>query len=168
MATVRPYVSKRKRKNEVKQDVSDPMNPSVVAAATKQDFPSADSNFERPFPHHQASTFPKRICKANRTLPNACRKIFSSHDNAVNCVRWNTDAHDSVLLSASMDSKVLLFRYSDGAPALLESLDIHNRAVKDARWSNDNRFILSGGYDKHARISDAHTGNYDMRINRIL
>lgn len=158
MAEVRPYVSKRRKKDET-------LKPGVIPVTEESPLQGLTSKNAKGDLCHQDEVAPKVIAGKGRcnNLPKVRSAIFKSHSNAVNCVRWNHDVSSSTLLSASMDSKILLFRWNGRATQLQRSISSHIGAVKDARWSNDNKSILSGGYDKHARITDAESGECSFR-----
>lgn len=158
MTELRPYVSKRRKNNEPSKTASD--SPSVMAISSLEaadNEPGKDSIICKDASHSPGNS-DVRARSSRYSIPKSCVKTFRNHKNAVNRIRWSSGTQSDILLSASMDNKMLLFRWNKSSSSMLRSLDVHSGAVKDARWSDDNKCILSGGYDRHARITDTETG----------
>ena len=157
MTEFRPYVSKRRKKDEPSKTASD----STVMASSSLEGTHNEASMDSSI-FKEASCNPGNsdvITRSSRySVPKSCVKTFTNHKNAVNRIRWSSDTQSDLLLSASMDSTMMLFKWNKSDSSMLKSLDVHSGAVKDARWSNDSKCILSGGYDRHARITDAETG----------
>ena len=159
MAGIRPYVSKRLKKSEPSKKTVDSLSAEEHLAPERlQISPNMESIIHKETLEFPENSDSKSFRASKYSLPKSCIKKFASHRNAVNRIRWGSDLKSDILLSASMDSKILLFKWDKNKPLLLRSLDVHSGAVKDARWSTDCNCILSGGYDKHAKVTDANTG----------
>ncbi|CAG8478976.1 250_t:CDS:2 [Cetraspora pellucida] len=90
------------------------------------------------------------------TIPR--RKIISfpkEHTKGVNSLSW-CGSFGQVLASASMDCTVRIWDVFRTKKCV--RIIKHDGAVKDIRWNINFNNILSGGYDKTAKISDIETG----------
>ena len=153
MAELRPYVSKRQKKNETSKSATSTLHP--VTGSSAKDEQNICSSRDAPGNQENKDT----ICRtSNYSIPKSCVETLSSHKNAVNRIRWSCGLELNMLLSASMDGRVSLFRWNKNSSSMARSIDVHCGAVKDARWSIDNECLLSGGYDRHARITTVETG----------
>jgi WD40 repeat protein len=77
---------------------------------------------------------------------------YREHRGAVNCVALSPD--DSVIASASNDTKVILWRAEDGEPPRV--LHGHKAPVRAVAWHRDGSLLASLGED--VRIWDPETG----------
>ncbi|KAI0207981.1 WD repeat-containing protein 25 [Lamellibrachia satsuma] len=57
-----------------------------------------------------------------------------------------------------MDRSVKIWDVLSTTPTCVQTLRFHEKAVKDATWSVQGREVLSGGYDRTARICDVEKG----------
>jgi len=157
MAELRPYVSKRQKKNETSKSTTSTLH--SVTSSSAQAEQTVCSNKDGPRNQDNKDA----ICRtSNYSIPKHCVETLSSHKNAVNRIRWSCGLESDMLLSASMDGRISLFQWNKNSSSMARSIDVHSGAVKDARWSNDNECILSGGYDRHARITDVETGQEQL------
>ncbi len=167
MKSIRPYVPKRQRQSlkSTKDSVASCCNETTKrnkedecqqTAGSEGTLTASDKNLTSPECPDNSS--PPSPCTKNY-VPKVCINTAKIHRNAVNCVRWSKDSSNSLLLSVSMDSSIGIWSFSKENGTLVREINVHGGAVKDARWSRDGLNILSGGYDKTARITDAETGN---------
>eukprot|EP00112_Aurelia_sp_Birch-Aquarium-sp1_P004181 Seg1474.2 transcript_id=Seg1474.2/GoldUCD/mRNA.D3Y31 product="WD repeat-containing protein 25" protein_id=Seg1474.2/GoldUCD/D3Y31 len=165
MAGVRPYISKRQRKQEAKATHGE----DAISDA-KECLPSKMPRVTSEIGSDEVKITPKDCFKdaapQKRFLPKVCICASKGHKNAVNCIRWNNSL-SPLLLSASMDSTIGIWKWSRESTTIVKRLEVHNGAVKDAKWNNDGTCVLSGGYDKNARITDVETGGFFIDFNHV-
>ena len=157
MAELRPYVSKRRKISEPVKDATNYTSNETGLSKESTAAASNDKATVKTVTQDQIKDV-KRARKSNYFLPKQCIKKFSLHKNAVNHVRWSNDVQSSLLLSASLDGTMLLFKWNKASSEMVQKLTVHSGAVKDARWNSDGKKLVSGGYDKHAKITDTETG----------
>ena len=107
--------------------------------------------------HHKVA--PHLHQKHVNRAPRRKLKDISSHSGIVNKIEWCRPEFSHLLLSAAMDRSVKVWDVLSSTPACVQTLRFHEKAVKDATWSAQGREILSGGYDRTARICDVEKGN---------
>ena len=167
MSGIRPYISKRQRNvGETK--------PSSITGAKKPCLEETSENKDETVvttvqgihidKNTSSTSLPTKSRKSQICLPKRCVQKLKCHENAVNHVRWNNSLLNSFLATASMDGSVLILNYNRNGCAILKSLNSHVGAVKDVQWKSDDQAILSGGYDKHAKITDIETGMGFLQI----
>nr|XP_054758333.1 WD repeat-containing protein 25-like [Lytechinus pictus] len=107
---------------------------------------------------------PDPVIESNIEQPTSCSKPpkrlfcnFVLHEGPVTHVEWNIPQFSHLLLSSSMDKTVRIWNYSTQRRCV-QTLNCHEGAVKDAQWNADGQLILSCGFDKTARLSDARSG----------
>ena len=166
MAAARPYISKRQRKAEAKA-----AHEEDVISDAKECLPSKMPRVISEIASDEVKIPPKDCftdaAPQKRFLPKACICASKCHKNAVNCIRWSNSL-SPLLLSASMDSTVGIWKWSRESTSVVKKLDVHSGAVKDATWNNDGTCVLSGGYDKNARITDIETGGFFIEFNHLV
>ena len=86
---------------------------------------------------------------------------FDAHQGCINRISWNPCFQDFIL-SASMDGVVKVWNV-ETRPLCVQKVNGHKHAVKDAKWSMDGVKVLSGGYDRFARITDINAGKISDR-----
>ena len=91
-------------------------------------------------------------------VPRSKLRDISAHGGIVNKVEWCRPEFSHLLLSASMDRSVKIWDVLSTTPTCVQTLKFHEKAVKDATWSVQGREVLSGGYDRTARICDVEKG----------
>ena len=155
---VRPYISKRQRKQEAKAAQEE-----GTISDVKECLPSKMPRVISEISSDEVKITPKDCftdaAPQKRFLPKACICATKFHKSAVNCIRWNNSL-SPLLLSASMDNTVGIWKWSRESTSVVKKLDMHSGAVKDAIWNKDGTCVLSGGYDKNARITDVETGGF--------
>ena len=107
--------------------------------------------------HHKVA--PHLNQKHVNRAPRRKLKDISSHSGIVNKIEWCRPEFSHLLLSAGMDRSVKVWDVLSSTPTCVQTLRFHEKAVKDATWSAQGREILSGGYDRTARICDVEKGN---------
>ena len=169
MQKVRPYISKRLRKSNVTTEQQENSNVKQIedeksGSTQLSSQPSSESAF--PETSSTCERKPVAVDYGNQTrnyVPRSCITKLKTHKNAVNRIKWT--AVGDRLLSASMDSTIGVWDFSQGIAKQLRTICVHDGAVKDAKWDDTGKKILSGGYDQHARISDVDTGkDYKIKI----
>eukprot|EP00118_Oscarella_pearsei_P005770 m.26476 g.26476 ORF g.26476 m.26476 type:complete len:435 (+) comp29345_c0_seq1:151-1455(+) len=112
-----------------------------------------------------------KMTKHELSLPSRCTCVLANHLDKVNHVEWSKpDGHH--LLSTSMDGTVKIWNpfaksSPDGAESgmLMQNLSGHGEAVREAKWHKTGGKVLSGGYDKTARLWDVETGKVISAYN---
>ena len=107
--------------------------------------------------HHKVAPYLNQ--KHVNRAPRRKLKDISSHSGIVNKIEWCRPEFSHLLLSAGMDRSVKVWDVLSSTPTCVQTLRFHEKAVKDATWSAQGREILSGGYDRTARICDVEKGN---------
>lgn len=141
--SLKPYVSKRKRQmNNVDRSKS-------TANETTSDFESGSRIFTIN-PTVACHVGKNVICK----LPRAKSKDFNEHTKAVTSLQWNASHYSHLLLTSSLDRKVKIWDCFS-LKRCVRTLTCHEAGVKSALWTVDGESVLSGGFDKTVKLTDA-------------
>lgn len=65
-----------------------------------------------------------------------------------------------LLAVGTMSGDCLIYKYSVQENALMNTLELHNKAIRDIEFSLDGRSLLSASKDRSILISDFETGKY--------
>ena len=150
-SNIRPYVSKRLKKGLTQKSGAAGTNAGTVSDEGKCEVRWSESRAV----DSQSRVNDMGFKYHKNHVPQKCISKHKEHRNAVNCIRWNSKQTD-LLLSASMDSSIGLWNWK--TKGVERMLAVHSSAVKDARWNKSGEKILSGGYDKEAKITDVEKG----------
>ncbi|CAG8669545.1 1248_t:CDS:2 [Dentiscutata erythropus] len=96
------------------------------------------------------------IVRSNSIPRRQIASLPKEHTKGVNSLLW-CGSFGQVLASASMDCTVRIWDIFRSRKCV--RVIKHDGAVKDIRWNISFNNILSGGYDKVAKLSDIETGS---------
>lgn len=141
--SLKPYISKRKKQmNNVDRSKS-------TANGTTTDFESGSKIFTIN-PTVACHVGKDVICK----LPRSKSKDFHEHTEAVTSLQWNASHYSHLLLTSSLDRKVKIWDCFS-LKRCVRTLTCHEAGVKSALWTVDGENVLSGGFDKTVKLTDA-------------
>lgn len=89
-------------------------------------------------------------------LPKKIVHSWTGHKKGISALRFFPRS-GHLLLSASMDSKIMLWDCHHER-ALLRDYAGHSKAVRDLSFNTDGTQFLSAGYDSHMKLWDTETG----------
>lgn len=95
-------------------------------------------------------------------LPKKNIHTWDGHKKGISALRFFPKS-GHLLLSASMDSKVLLWDCHHERELLREYAG-HSKAVRDITFNHDGTQFLSAGYDSHMKLWDTETGQCISRF----
>jgi len=134
---VKPYISKRQRlKNQ--ED-----NRHQATLQQQDDIISTINPVADHIPHH---CIPKKILVKQK-----------EHSKAVTSVNWNPNV-PHILASTSLDSQIILWSVSKKSLSVANKLATHELAVKDCKWNLNGKHLLTGSFDKSAKVTDVQSG----------
>ncbi|PIK48459.1 putative WD repeat-containing protein 25-like [Apostichopus japonicus] len=82
------------------------------------------------------------------------RGDYHGHQKAVTSVEWNVPHYSHLLLTSSLDKEVKIWDCFTKKQCV-RTLNCHQASVKSAIWTEDGQNILSGGFDKLVKLTDA-------------
>ncbi|XP_069772535.1 WD repeat-containing protein 25 [Narcine bancroftii] len=158
---IKPYIPKRLRPKEAKNNQSKELQESTGILNTEIDCTAQGgllnkvSDFIKPYleNQHRTSNIPKRL-------------VFqmSQHKGPVTTIHWcPVEQHSHLLLSASMDKSIKIWDAMETGRCLKNYFS-HSEAVRDAHWSLCGRQILSGGFDSMLHLTDIETGKQIISV----
>ncbi|XP_065833407.1 WD repeat-containing protein 25-like [Oscarella lobularis] len=104
------------------------------------------------------SSPPRKRRRYHSLLPSQCTHVYTDHTDKVNRVEW-AKPDGRWLLSTSMDGTVRIWNPHRADTAACHRFLGHNgEAVREAKWHTTSEKIVSGGYDKTAKLWDVKTG----------
>ncbi|XP_039137773.1 WD repeat-containing protein 25 [Dioscorea cayenensis subsp. rotundata] len=155
------YISKRERAmlSTSSSSAASALDPPLASPWPAGTSPAADTIFS-------TDLLPNVLVKLRSRAPfhsqssNITGKLsvsLTGHSKAVNSIQWSLNqAH--LLASAGMDKKVHVWNVWSKDQKKACSLEHHNAAVKDVRWSPQGLSLLSCGYDCSTRLVDIEKG----------
>ncbi|KAG5857499.1 hypothetical protein ANANG_G00020100 [Anguilla anguilla] len=157
-AVVKPYIPKRQRRTQLGGDgvPEAPQPAATLDQGANSKLLTEVSDSVRPYLERRGG---------GAELPRRVRLRIQAHQGPVNAVQWCPVPHLShLLLSASMDGTAKVW---DGAGSgrCLRTCSSHSGAVRDARWSQCGRRLLTGSFDHKVRLSDVETGQEVVGVN---
>jgi len=116
--------------------------------------------------HHKLAPHLNTSTESINRSPKKIFRVLPGHSGTVNRIHWNVPEYSHLLLTASMDSTVRVWNVlsaRDSDPCV-QTLQVHSKAVKSARWSACGRQILSCSYDKFAKLTDVECGMVSFSV----
>ncbi|OUM61813.1 hypothetical protein PIROE2DRAFT_12062 [Piromyces sp. E2] len=161
---VRPYVSKRMKKNPLIRDNHQQSSPSTLTSVTDDSLFTENSKkvlyINSSYLSKPSSDYLKTK-KFTHIIPSHTIGQLYGHTKCVNVLRWKPD--DGYLLaSASMDCTAYIWDvFHSKKPARIIP---HQGAVKDIQWRNDNTHVLTASFDKTIKLFDVEVGKVVQTI----
>ena len=135
-------------------DVICPATSDVGQIASSHEEPIKQNCF---FIHHKIAPY---LNFSNSTCHIPKKKVFDlvGHNGVVNRVNWGIPQFSHLLCSASMDRTIKIWNIFSDNSKCIRTISHHDKAVKDAIWSESGKEILSCSYDRTVRLSDGVSG----------
>lgn len=96
-------------------------------------------------------------------MPKRILHTWKAHHKAISALRFFPNS-GHLLLSASMDSRILLFD-AHHERKLLREYNGHSKAVRDVCFNRDGKRFLSAGFDAQMKLWDTETGQCISRFS---
>ncbi|XP_050404910.1 WD repeat-containing protein 25 isoform X1 [Patella vulgata] len=97
--------------------------------------------------------------------PHKVEREWAGHNQAINRICWNNANYSHLALSASMDKTIQVWNVWSSFDSCVQTLTVHDKAVKDAAWDSSGQKILSCGYDRSCVLTCVQTGSVIKRLD---